>query len=105
MAIDRDLQTRTAVSINYTRTGNTLNRRERHGVKDSTGVIIIISDETTSFVGKDALDYLANTISQRDNAQQYLDELIAGHNKQKDSIENEINFTTDQITEIQALLP
>ena len=105
MAIDRDLQTRTAVSINYTRTGNTLNRRERHGVKDSTGTIIITFDETTAFVGKDALDYLANIISQRDSVQGVLDSITEQYTKQKDSIENEINFTTDQITEIQALLP
>ena len=104
MAIDRDLKYRTAVSINYSRTGNTLHRRERHGVKDSSGVIIIISDETTSFAGKDALDYLENIIRQRDDTQQYLDQVIADHNNQKDSIENDINFTTAQITEIEALL-
>ena len=104
MAIDRDLKYRTAVSINYSRTGNTLHRRERHGVKDSSGAVIITSDETTSFVGKDALDYLDNIISERDGVQQYLDQLIAGHNKQKDPIENEIDFATAQITEIEALL-
>jgi len=105
MAIDRDLKYKTAVSIDYSRTGNTLNRRERHGVKDSTGAIIVTFDETTSFVGNDALDYLANIIGQRDNIQQYLDKTIAQHNEQKTSMENEINFTSAQITEIEALLP
>ena len=104
MAIDRDLKYRTAVSINYSRTGNTLNRRERHGVKDSTGAIIITFDETTSFVGNDALKYLADITSNRDSVQQYLDQEIAQHNEQKTSLENEINFTTAQIAEIEALL-
>ena len=104
MAIDRDLKYRTAVSIDYSRTGNTLHMRERHGVKDSSGAIIITSDETTSFVGQDALKYLNNIISQRDTIQQYLDRIIAQHNEEKTPIENEVNFTTAQITEIEALL-
>ena len=104
MAIDRDIKYRTAVSIDYSRTGNTLHRRERHGVKDSAGAIIIISDETTSYAGQDALNYLNDIIYKKDSTQEYLDEKTAQHNNVKDSLESEINFTTAQITEIEALL-
>ena len=105
MAIDRDLTYKTAISIDYSRTGNTLNRRERHGVKDSTGAIIVTFDETTSFTGNDALDYLENLIISRDSKQVFLDKTIAQHDAEEADQESTITFQTTQITEIEALLP
>jgi len=104
MAIERDIPTRTAISIDYTRTGNTLNRRERHGVKDVGGAIIITFEEITAYKGKDALDYLANLTASRDSNQVFLDNLVVANDKTEAEVQSGVTFQTDQIDEIEALL-
>ena len=98
MAIDRDIPTKTAVSITYTRTGNTLNRRERHGIKDKDGTIHITFDETTEYTGKDGLTYLSNIKNQAANLQESFDAVSL-------QFTPNIIFLTAQIDEIEALLP
>ena len=104
MAIEKDIPTRTAVSIDYTRTGNTLNRRERHGVKDKDGAIIITFEEITTYVGKEGLDFLTTLTRSRDRSQSHLDRMIADNDSAESEIQSGITFQTDQISEIEALL-
>lgn len=104
MAIDKDIIHKTAVSIVYSRTGNTLHRRERHGVKNTDGAIEITFDETTSYVGKDALQYLADIKTTRDSSQDILNQFVAANTETENSITGDIDFLSEQITEIEALL-
>lgn len=104
MAIDRDIVTKTAVSIDYTRTGNTLHRRERHGVKDATNSIIVTFDESTDYVGAAGLKYLEDLTGARDDGQVFLDNTIVANDNQEAEIEKNVDFLTAQIDEIEALL-
>ena len=104
MAIDRDIKTRTAVAIDYTRTGNTLNRRERHGVKDSTGTIIITFDELTHYVGQAGLDYLDELTNTRDGHQGILTSTTARNDATELEMQENVDFLTAQVDEINALL-
>ena len=104
MAIERDIPTRTAVSVDYTRTGNTLNRRERHGVKDVNNNIIITFEEITHYEGQAGLDYLASLTADRDSNQVFLDGMIVQNDGAEAEVQSGITFQTDQINEIEALL-
>ena len=104
MAIERDIPTRTAISIDYTRTGNTLNRRERHGVKDAANNIIITFEEITEYPGQEGLNYLAELTASRDGNQSYLDRTVAENDATQADMQSGITFQTDQINEIEALL-
>ena len=104
MAIEKDIPTRTAVSIDYTRTGNTLNKRERHAVKDVNNVLIITFEEITSYVGQEGLDFLASLTASRDSNQTFLDELTVQNDAAEAEIQSGITFQTDQINEIEALI-
>lgn len=96
MAIDRDIRHRTAVSMTYARTGNTLHCRERHGVKDLNGVVTITFDETKQYIGPAAIDYLKNLKGTRENLQRTIDSYVS-------TIQPDIDFITNQIDEIEAL--
>lgn len=105
MAIDKDKVHKTAVSITYARTGKTLHRRERHGVKDFTGTLFITFDETADYEGKIALAYLAELKSTNKISQTILDAAITANNAAEASMQSDITFLQDQIDEIEALLP
>jgi len=104
MAIERDIPTRTAISVDYTRTGNTLHRRERHGVKDVNNVIIITFEEITSYHGQEGLDFLANLTLSRDLNQESLNETIVRNDEEEADLQSGITFQSEQIDEIEALL-
>jgi hypothetical protein len=104
MAIERDIPTRTAVSVDYTRTGNTLDRRERHGVKDINNVIIITFEEITHYEGQAGLDFLASLTGARDTNQEFLDQMTAQNDASEAELQSGITFQSEQIAEIEALL-
>lgn len=104
MAIEKDIPTRTAVSIDYTRTGNTLHRRERHGVKDATNTIIITFEEFTDYVGQAALKYLDQLKATESSSIEFQTIEVATNNEREAEIQSNITFLNDQITEIEALL-
>ena len=104
MAIEKDIATRTAISVDYTRTGNTLNRRERHAVKDADGNIFITFDETTQYQGQEGLAFLDGLTSRRDSNQINLDRAIERNDAYEEDKQSDITFQTDQINEIEALL-
>ena len=104
MAIEIDKVHRTGVRIDYSRTGNTLNRRERRGVKDIDGVQNVTFDETTNYVGKDATAFLNKLKSQESSMSDALVSIQASHTEEENKISSQITFMSDQITEIEALL-
>ena len=105
MAIEKDISTRTAIEITYTRTGNTLHRQERHGVKDEFNVIFITFNETTNYQGQDALQYLEDLTSSRDSYQALTTQTKTINDAQEESMQDDTDFLTEQVLEIEALLP
>jgi hypothetical protein len=104
MAIEKDIATRTAVAIDYTRIGNTLNRRERHAVKDTDGNIFLTFEEITHYEGQKGLDFLDRLTQRRDTNQESLDNAIVRNNGSEAEQQSDIAFQTEQIDEIEALL-
>ena len=98
MAIDKDIEYRTAVAVTYTRTGNTLHRRERHAIKNIANELEVTFDETTDYQGKSALKHLDRLTNERDSRQTSLNDYAA-------STQDDIDFLSEQITEIEALIP
>ena len=104
MAIDRDIEHRTAVSITYTRVGTTLRCRERHGVKDSSDTIIITYDETKLYQGQEALDYLHSLQKTEQDLTEAISIITEQFTNSSDNLSGEKSFITAQIAEIEALL-
>lgn len=104
MAIDKDIAHRTAISVNHTRIGNVLHRRERHAVKDSDDVLHITHDETSTFQGQEALKYLDDLKRGHDNLDNSLATITASNDAQEAELASDVQFLADQIAEIEALL-
>jgi len=105
MAIDKDRVHQTAISIDYTRTGNTLHRRERHGVKDTANVVHVTFDETSSYKGDRAIEYYEEIKATRDVAENSLTITESRHADIEEEMQSDLGFINAQITEIEGLMP
>lgn len=104
MAIEKDKTHKTAIEVTYARTGNTIHRRERHGVKDETNTVRITLDETTDYKGSDAVDYYKQLKAFTESKQTSFDALKASNQAVEADMQSELDFMNDQIAEIEALL-
>lgn len=104
MAIDIDKTLRTAVSVSYSRSGNKLNKRERHAVKDTDNNVHIVFDETTQHVGKDGLNLLSGLKNASSIITNNLADTVARNRAEEAAQQSNIDFINNQIAEIEALL-